>query len=152
MGDLTALSMTDCQLTLTAQSALELAQMERLDYLDLSDNPLGATPDVSQMPRLTTLLLNDTGIAELPPGLLQLKFLDTVDLSANAITHIPADILELSVDVGESINLRGNPLSEESVQTLISYFRQTGVDFGVDAVMDQAEMEVSSSEGSDVDE
>ena len=152
MGDLTALSMTDCQLTLTAQSALELAQMERLDYLDLSYNPLGATPDVSQMPRLTTLLLNDTGIAELPPGLLQLKFLDTVDLSANAITHIPADILELSVDVGESINLRGNPLSEESVQTLISYFRQTGVDFGVDAVMDQAEMEVSSSEGSDVDE
>ena len=152
MGDLTALSMTDCQLTLTAQSALELAQMERLDYLDLSFNPLGATPDVSQMPRLTTLLLNNTGITELPPGLLQLKSLDTVDLSANAITYIPADILELPLDVGESINLRDNPLSEESVQRLISYFRQTGVDFGVDAVIDQAEMEVSSSEGSDVDE
>ena len=152
MGDLTALSMTDCQLTLTAQSALELAQMERLDYLDLSDNPLSATPDVSQMPRLTTLLLNNTGITELPPGLLRLKSLDTVDLSENAITHIPADILELPRDVSESINLRGNPLSEESVQTLINYFRLTGVDFGVDAVIDQAEMEVSSSGDSAVDE
>jgi Leucine-rich repeat (LRR) protein len=152
MGDLTALSMTDCQLTLTAQSTLELAQMERLDYLDLSDNPLGATPDVSQMPRLTTLLLNNTGITELPPGLLQLKSLESADLSANAITHIPAEILELPLDVGESINLRGNPLSEESVQRLISYFQQTGVDFGVDGVIDHAEMEVSSSEGSDVDE
>ncbi|EJM65902.1 hypothetical protein PMI30_03037 [Pseudomonas sp. GM50] len=152
MGELTALSMTDCQLTLTAQSALELAQMERLDYLDLSYNPLGATPDVSQMPHLTTLLLNNTGITELPPGLLQLKSLDTVDLSANAITHIPADILELSLDVGEGINLRGNPLSEESVQRLISYFQQTGVDFGVDEVIDYAEVEMSSSEGSDVDE
>lgn len=152
MGDLTALSMTDCQLTLTEQSALELAQMERLDYLDLSDNPLGAAPDVSQMYRLTTLLLNNTGITELPSGLLQLQLLDTVDLSANAITHIPADIMELPPEIGESINLRGNPLSEESVQTLINYFRLTGVDFGVDAVIDQAEMEVSSSEGSDADE
>lgn len=152
MGELIALSMTDCQLTLTAQSALELAQMERLDYLDLSDNPLGATPDVSQMSHLTTLLLNNTGITELPPGLLRLTSLDTVDLSANAITHIPADIMELPQEIGESINLRGNPLSEESVQTLINYFRQTGVDFGVDAVIDQAEMEVSSSGGSDVED
>ncbi|WP_311196295.1 dermonecrotic toxin domain-containing protein [Pseudomonas frederiksbergensis] len=152
MGHLTALSLTDCQLTLTVQSASELAQMERLDYLDLSDNPLGATPDVSQMPHLTTLLLNNTGISELPPGLLRLKSLETVDLSENAITHIPADILELPRDVGESINLRSNPLSEESVQMLISYFRQTGVDFGVDAVIDQAEMEVSSSGDDDVDE
>ncbi|PAU52691.1 hypothetical protein BZL43_23885 [Pseudomonas sp. PICF141] len=152
MGDLTALSMTDCQLTLTAHSALELAQMERLDYLDLSDNPLGAPPDVSQMSRLTTLLLNNTGITELPPGLLQLNSLNTVDLSANAIIHIPAEIRELPREIGEGINLRSNPLSEESLQMLIDYFRQTGIYFGVDAVIDQAEMEVSSSEGSDVDE
>ncbi|MCU1748380.1 dermonecrotic toxin domain-containing protein [Pseudomonas sp. 6D_7.1_Bac1] len=148
MGDLTALSLTDCQITLTTQTTLGLAQMDRLDYLDLSDNPLGITPDISQMPHLTTLLLNDTGITELPPGLLQFKDMETVDLSANAITHIPTDILELPVDVSESINLRGNPLSEESVQRLISYFQQTGVD----AVIDQAEMEVSSSGDSDADE
>ncbi|WP_223491057.1 leucine-rich repeat domain-containing protein [Pseudomonas sp. A-RE-19] len=152
MGNLTSLSMTDCQLTLTAQSALELAQMERLEYLDLSDNPLGVAPDVSQMPHLTTLLLNNTGITELPSGLLQLRSLDTVDLSANAITHIPADILELPLEIAEGVNLRGNPLSAESVQTLIHYFRQTGVDFDADAVIDQAEMEVSSSGGSDADE
>lgn len=152
MGELKSLSMTGSSLTLTTQSALELAQMEHLEYLDLSYNPLGATPDVSQMPELKTLLLNDTGITELPPGLFQFADMDSVDLSSNAITHIPADILEMPLDVAEGVNLRHNPLSAESVQRLIAYFQRTGIDFGVEAVIDQAEMEVSSSGDSDVDE
>jgi Leucine-rich repeat (LRR) protein len=152
MGRLTRLILSDCELTLTAQSALELAQMERLTYLDLSNNPLGRTPDVSQMPHLLTLLLDDTGISELPEGLFRFTDMETMDLSSNAITHVPADILEMPVDVADALNLRNNPLSEESVQRLIAYFQQKGVDFGVEEVIEHAEMEVSTSEGSDVDE
>ncbi|MGF6557872.1 Leucine-rich repeat (LRR) protein [Pseudomonas sp. S30_BP2TU TE3576] len=152
MGDLTALALTRSQVTLTTQSVIELAQMEHMDYLELSNNPLGLAPDVSQMPDLSTLLLNSTGITELPKGLLQLKSLDVADLSANQITEIPSDILELPLEIAESINLRGNPLNEQSLQTLIAYFKKTTTDFGVEAVIQRAEMEVSTSEDSEPDE
>lgn len=152
MGHLKIISLSDCQITLTQQSALALAQMENLVYLDLNSNPLGRTPDVSQMPHLQTLLLDDTGISELPEGLFGFTDMETIDLSSNAITHVPADILEMPVDVAEAISLRNNPLSEESVQRLIAYFQQKGIDFGVKEVIEHAEMEVSDSEGSDVDE
>ncbi|MGF6140232.1 dermonecrotic toxin domain-containing protein [Pseudomonas laurylsulfatiphila] len=152
MGRLTALSLSECQITLTAQSVLELAQLEHLDYLDLSVNPLGLTPDLSQMPDIATLKLNDTGITELPAGLLQLRSLDIADLSANAITRIPRDILELPLEIAESINLRGNPLDEQSLQTLIAYFKKTSTDFGVEAVIERAELEMSTSEDSEPDE
>jgi hypothetical protein len=152
MGKLTSLALSECEITLTAQAVQELAQLEQLDYLDLSYNPLGLPPDVSQMPDLSTLLLTHAGITELPPGLLNLTRLDVADLSDNAITHIPHDILELPLEIAESINLRGNPLNPQSVQTLIAYFKKTSTDFGVEAVIEQAEMEVSTSEDSDVDE
>jgi Leucine-rich repeat (LRR) protein len=152
MGRLTTLALSECNITLSAQSVLELAQLQRLDYLDLSHNPLELTPDVSQMPDISTLLLPRTGITELPPGLLKLTGLDVADLSDNAISHIPRDILELPLEIAESINLRGNPLDAQSVQTLIAYFKKTSTDFGVEAVIEQAEMEVSTSEDSEPDE
>lgn len=152
MGRLTVLALSECDITLSAQSVLELAQLERLDYLDLSNNPLGLAPDLSQMPDMSTLMLANTGITELPPGLLKLTRLDVADLSDNAISHIPHDILELPLEIAESINLRGNPLDKQSVQTLIAYFRKTSTDFGVEAVIEQAEMEVSTSEDSEPDE
>jgi Leucine-rich repeat (LRR) protein len=152
MADLTHLALSGCHITLTEQTALELAQMERLDLLDLSDNPLGRTPDISQMTDLTVLLLDSTDISELPHGLLQLKNLRVANLNDNAIAHIPSDILELPLEFAGKINLRDNPLDEESVQRLIAYFRRTNIDFGVIAVIDSAEMEVSTSEDSEVDE
>jgi Leucine-rich repeat (LRR) protein len=152
MGKLTSLSLSECDITLNTQSVLALAQLDRLDYLDLSNNPLGLTPDVSQMPNLSSLHLPRTGITELPPGLLTLKSLDVAELSDNAISHIPRDILELPLETAESINLRGNPLDAQSVQTLIAYFKKTSIDFGVEAVIEQAELEVSTSGDSEPDE
>ncbi|WP_445181290.1 dermonecrotic toxin domain-containing protein [Pseudomonas sp. McL0111] len=152
MADLKSLTLSECHITLTEQSILELAQMERLEFLDLSDNPLGLTLDIGQMNELSTLILDNTGITELPRGMLRLKNLEIAELDDNAITHIPSDILELPPEFGARINLRDNPLDEESLQRLIAYFKKTGVDFGVEVVIERAEMEVSTSEGSDVDE
>lgn len=152
MADLSYLSLSECHITLTRETALELAQMERLDHLDLSDNPLGEIPDVSQMSDLSTLLLDNTGITGLPRGLLQLEHLDVVALDGNAISDIPSDILELPEERADKINLRDNPLSEISIQRLIAYFRKYRIDFGVEAVIDRAEMEVSTSEDSEADE
>jgi Leucine-rich repeat (LRR) protein len=104
------------------------------------------------MPNMSSLHLSRTGITELPPGLLKLTSLDVADLNNNAISHIPDDILELPLEIAESINLRGNPLDAQSVQTLIAYFKKTSTDFGVEAVIEQAELEVSTSGDSEPDE
>ena len=152
MGQLTALVLPDCQISLTANTVAGLAGMEHIDFLDLSYNPLMLTPDISQMPDLSTLILNDTHITELPPGLLKLKTLDIANLSNNAIRDLPSDLLELPMETGESINLRGNPFSEESLQLLHTYFRQTGTDFGVENIIETAEMEVSNSDDSEAEQ
>ncbi|MHC8331836.1 dermonecrotic toxin domain-containing protein [Pseudomonas sp. LB3P25] len=152
MGELRSLSLPRCRISLSLESATALAGMDNLDYLDLGVNPLGQTLDLRQMPKLATVLLNDTGITEVPPGMFQLTELDWADLSANAISEIPIDVQELPVEVAESISFRGNPLSEESLLRLIAYFERTGVDFGVEEVINRGEMEVSSSDGSEIDE
>ncbi|AWM93777.1 hypothetical protein DJ564_24850 [Pseudomonas sp. 31-12] len=152
MGRLRSLSLPNCRVSLSAETANALAGMELLDYLDLGFNPLGRTPDLSQMPELATVLLNDTGITEIPDGLLQLTDLDWADLSMNGITEVPSDLMELPVETAENITLRGNTFSEESLVRLISYFEQTGADFGVEEVINRGEMQVSTSEGSEIDE
>ena len=152
MGQLRSLSLPECRITLSPESASALARLDKLDYLDLSANPLGQTPDLSQMPDLATVLLHDTGITEIPPGLFQLAELDWADLSTNAITEAPSDILQLSLDIAENISFRGNPFSEESLLRLISYYERTGADFGVQEVIDRGEIDASSSESSAVDE
>jgi Leucine-rich repeat (LRR) protein len=149
MSDLKSLNLLDCHIALTPQSVLNLAEMARLEFIDLRNNPLGLAPDISQMTNLATLQLDNCGLSELPAGLLQLKNLEIVDLSGNAISQIPADLLELPLEVAESINLRGNPLSEESLQILLEYFRLTSIDFGVQEVIDRAELEMSTSEASE---
>ncbi|MHC8357971.1 dermonecrotic toxin domain-containing protein [Pseudomonas sp. LB3P81] len=151
MGRLRSLSLPQCRIGLSAESANALAGMEHLDYLDLGYNPLGHTPDLRQMPDLSTVLLNDTGITEIPPGLLQLAELDWADLSMNAITEIPSDLMELPVETAENITLRGNPLSEESLGQLIDYYERTRVDFGVEEVINRGEMDISTSEGSEIE-
>lgn len=152
MGQLRSLSLPECRVSLSVESASALAEMEQLDYLDLARNPLGRTPDLSQMTGLATVLLNETGITEIPHGLLQMTELDWADLSGNAITEAPSDVLELPVDIAENITLRGNPFSEESLLRLIGYFERTGTDFGVQEVIDRGELDVSSTDGSEVDE
>ena len=152
MGELTSLNLPDCNITLTAQSVLNLSEMTRLDFLDLSNNPLVLAPDISQMTELATLQLDNCHLTELPAGLLQLKSLDIANLSGNEITRIPSDILELPMEAAESIDLSGNPFNEAGLKILIEYFRLTNIDFGVEGVIERAELEVSSSGESDPDE
>lgn len=56
------------------------------------------------------------------------------------------------MEIGESLNLRGNPLSEDSLRRLFDYFRLNNVDFGHDEIIDNAQLEMSSSGNSEVEE
>jgi hypothetical protein len=74
------------------------------------------------------------------------------DLSDNHISEMPSDILELPGEIAEAINLRGNPFDAQSQLILRAYFNKHGMDFGIESTINEAEMEVSSSDGSEVDE
>jgi Leucine-rich repeat (LRR) protein len=152
LGRLTTLELPACNIRLDVNSQAGLAEMEHLTRLVLSGNPLDLTVDVSQMPQLEILTLNDTGISEIPHGLLGLKNLVSADLRDNAITEIPSDILETPASTASVIRLRGNPFSEESLQRFIAYFQRTGEDFGIAQVIDRTVMDPTTSEGSEVDE
>ncbi|MGE8147303.1 dermonecrotic toxin domain-containing protein [Pseudomonas frederiksbergensis] len=152
MGNLRSLVITDSHLTLTPNTVAALAGMDRLYILDLSDNPLYLAPDVSQMANLNTLILHDTLLTELPNGVLRLPNLENANLSHNEILELPADLLELPLDIAEGMSLRANPFSDRSLQLLHAYFQNTGNDFGVEAIIDNAEMEVSHSEDSAIED
>ena len=70
--------------------------MEQLSILDLQDNPLGVPPDISTLPALHYLNLDNTGISTTPPGLLDHPNLFTGKFDDNQITEIPEELLTSS--------------------------------------------------------
>ncbi|MBP5945646.1 MULTISPECIES: dermonecrotic toxin domain-containing protein [unclassified Pseudomonas] len=117
MEKLTALSLRDCNITLTPASVEALATKSNLNALILRNNPLGLTPDVGRLEKLYWLDLSNTGISELPPTL-PVQRLEYVNFSNNAIVEIPENFWNASTTEFE---FSGNPLSAQSAQRVESY-------------------------------
>lgn len=130
MPDLKQLSLADNQLWLSEYTLVKLASMRRLQVLNLSENPLGATPDVSKMFDLRLLSLRDTRATELPKGLAHLPNLDHVDLRNNDITTLPEWLFSVRKHFSETLNLRHNPLAAISRVKLKAYRDSVGVGMG----------------------
>lgn len=128
---LSTLSLTECTIGLTPTSVDALSGIKDLVYLDLSDNILGISPDVSHLTRLESLYLQDTEITRLPHGLFALPELRILDLSDNLIEALPADFLELTSPLDAASDLSGNPWSPQSLRYLRQYYLQTGNDLAV---------------------
>lgn len=118
MQSLIQLNLTDCHITLTEHSAHALRNMSKLGRLALRNNKLGRTPDLTQMTALGALDLNNTGIAEIPPGLFSLTHLVRADLANNAIVELSMEIMKAGTT---EFDFSGNPLSPTSQQTLEGY-------------------------------
>ncbi len=131
MNRLTALSLPDCEISLTPESVAALAGMDNLEVLNLRDNPLGLTPDVSNLHSLTDLDLSDTGITEIPKGTLENLHWNELDLSGNAITDIPEEIMDVPATVGDRYDLHNNPLSPQSLARVRAYYLETGNNLNV---------------------
>ncbi|WP_460164817.1 dermonecrotic toxin domain-containing protein [Pseudomonas sp. S1_G07] len=131
LAKLKTLILSRCGVRLTPTSADALSGLDALQYLDLGNNPLGITPDVSQMPDLTILMLENTGLTEVPHGTFSRPLLDQLNLSDNLITELPTDILEVSPDLADGFDLNGNPFTPATIAMLRPYYRRTAVDFGV---------------------
>ncbi|WP_315336499.1 dermonecrotic toxin domain-containing protein [Pseudomonas grimontii] len=139
MNALRELGLPENRIRLTPRSAGQLAQMSNLVYLDLSDNPLGITPDVRNLARMQTLYLHNCGLTEVPAGVFGMTQLQVLDLSDNSIEHLHTDLLEMPRPLFDDSDLSGNPLSAQSLELLRRYFRQTGNELGVEAAMEDAQ-------------
>lgn len=131
LNRLTALSLSDCGISLTPESVAALAGMDKLEVLNLSDNPLGLTPDLSNLQSLTELDLSHTGISEIPKGVLENLHWGEIDLSGNAITEVPETLMEVPPTIGDRYDLGGNPLSAQSLARIRAYYEETGNDLNV---------------------
>jgi Leucine-rich repeat (LRR) protein len=113
MEELTVLSLPGCDIALTEQTVHALSRMNNLSRLNLNNNPLTVTPDLSQMTALSWLDLSGTELREIPSGLLDRPHLTYADLSNNYIIELPADLSNASRTY---FNFSGNRLSPESLQ------------------------------------
>ncbi|MFJ2488628.1 NEL-type E3 ubiquitin ligase domain-containing protein [Pseudomonas sp. NPDC087639] len=130
MPNLARLSLAGNQIKLTEQSLVKLSNIRTMCNLNLSSNPLGATPDVSKMFDLHSLSLRETGATELPKGLARLPYLDWVDLRNNDIKELPNWLFKTSKRFSQAVNLRGNPLSSTSATHLADYRNNVGIGMG----------------------
>jgi hypothetical protein len=138
LQSLTRLSFKRNRIVLDAAGVEVLAGLRGLKVLSLEDNPIELLPDVTQMLDLRGLLLRGTAIDRWPTGVLTLEYLEVLDLRANRITRMPADVLEPAAEqavrvqrVNAATHLHGNALDADSRVRMDVYRQQTGVDFGV---------------------
>lgn len=133
MPNLKRLSLEGNQVKLTEQTLTKLNRLRTLTYLNMNKNPLGATPDVSQMSNLRLLLLRDTGITELPEGLQNRAHIEWMDLSKNKIKELPDWLFQKPRRFTRVLNLGLNPFTETSQTYLDNYRNNYGTGMGYTA-------------------
>jgi len=116
MSQLLSLELTSNRISLTPESAQQLANHSSLEILDLSGNPLGISPDVSQLVNLRRLGLSNTGITQWPNGLWALTHIEWANLRNNMIASIPPAVFEPQWTLGanRSTSISGNPIDASS--------------------------------------
>lgn len=115
-----------------AASLAQLRQLPGLHYLSLAGNRLLSTaPDISGLPNLLMLSLNNTGIREWPKGVFAqprpAQFM--LDLQNTAIDHVPQFLpWQAEAELVARTRLDRNRLTVDAERTLISYRLAAGFD------------------------
>ncbi|MHC8364987.1 dermonecrotic toxin domain-containing protein [Pseudomonas sp. ZT5P21] len=127
------LGLSDNRIELTHQAVAHLKSLVRLQVLGLRGNPLKLLPDISRMPDLHMLNLQNTGIDSWPTGLFSQARPRNIylDLRSNPISRIPevapgsfrAELLARTL-------LSRDPewMSAENLDTLRMYTESVGLD------------------------
>lgn len=136
IGDLkhlTHLSLNDNRIELDVQAVDRLKRLVHIRSLALRGNPLKLIPNVSQMPQLQVLLLNETDLDTWPVGLFSQSRPRHIyiDLSRNPISRIPevapgsfrAELLARTV-----VSREPQWMSPATLDTLKSYIESVGMD------------------------
>ncbi|MFI8223611.1 dermonecrotic toxin domain-containing protein [Pseudomonas sp. NPDC085632] len=131
LSNLTELTLRDCAVTLSQADQTLLATLSNLELLDLSHNPLTATPDLQPLPALRDLLLSNSGITTLPDGMAGHPNLKNALLNSNRISDLPEAFFGLDLDLADGVNLASNPLSLAARERIKSFYVEHGRHFDV---------------------
>ena len=104
-----------------------LGALESLTWLDLSGNEVADVSALGALESLTSLELSDNEIADVS-ALGALESLTRLDLSGNTISNVSALLRNAGLGDGAVVDLRGNMLSAESIETHIPVLLQRGAD------------------------
>ncbi|ARB30976.1 leucine rich repeat (LRR) protein [Pseudomonas tolaasii NCPPB 2192] len=131
MSQLTQLQLRKNRIRLTPQAVEQLGRLNRMEWLDLSQNPLGLAPDLSNMPHLRYVFLRSTELEHWPTGLRDQSGLRELNLEDNHLRTIPPEHLEPPAEYAEQMikinqvtSIRGNHLSAQAEQALDDYWRR----------------------------
>ncbi|KAJ4305513.1 hypothetical protein N0V90_001044 [Kalmusia sp. IMI 367209] len=102
--------------SLTSLCVSDSVLLPALKYLDLSANRLSRLPDVSAWTNLTTLLVGENSLSELPEGFVSLQQLRSADFTANDLTKLDPQIALM--EGLENLTLAANPLRERKFLTM----------------------------------
>ena len=100
-----------------------IAQLARLEALDLYGNEIRDLSPLAGLKRLRYLDLGSNRVEEVTP-LASLKSLRVLLLAGNGVTEVSA---LAGLDSLQSVDLTGNPLSEDAVESQLAELRERGV-------------------------
>ena len=130
-----------------------LAELTRLDTLNLASNSISDISPLSGLTNLETLWLYNNSISDISPlsGLTNLTALslssnsisdisplsgltnlERLILSSNSISDISPLVANMGLSAGDNVNVRGNPLSDTSLDTHISTLQGREVEIAFD--------------------
>ena len=103
-----------------------LAGLTNLEALLIDDNPISDISPLAGLTNLTKLGLNNISVSDLSPlaGLTNLKWMR---LAWNNISDLSPLVANTGLESGDEINLKGNPLSYQSIHTHIPTLQSRGV-------------------------
>ena len=104
-----------------------LADLVSLEWLWISDNPLTDIGPLARLSRLRYLISDRTQIEEIS-ALTELGALDSLTLEDNLIADLSSLVSNVGLNAGDSVDLRGNPLSDEAITTQIPALQERGVE------------------------
>jgi len=128
MHGLTRLALQQNQIRLTSETAQILSERTTLRAISLSGNPIGVTPDFSQVTDLRVLNMSGTGIDTWPQGLGTQPSLEFIQLSNNRITTIPDAViappderLAQTARVNNVTIASNNPFTDVTLERVATY-------------------------------
>ena len=112
-----------------------LARLINLTSLDLSGNSISDTSSLAGLINLTSLNLNRNNISDIS-ALAGLTKLTRLYLDRNSILDLSALVANAGLGSGDTVNVKGNPLSALSIDTHIPAIQGRGVTVEFDYVVD----------------
>ncbi|WDY60192.1 dermonecrotic toxin domain-containing protein [Pseudomonas sp. PSKL.D1] len=118
------------RITWDSQAQVTLESLTALRVLELSENPLLNAPDLSRMPRISSLFLVNCSLTHLPQGLERLESPIIVDLSGNQFQRLPGGFT-LPARTASALSLESPSLGLPMLEEIEEYFQTHGEDLMV---------------------